>query len=50
MKCDNCKKEIKDFDTACKAKENDTCFCSLDCFTDYAHEYMGCEPLNEGEE
>ena len=44
--CENCKKEIKNRDTACYARETSVYLCSLDCLADYAHECLGCVPLN----
>ena len=45
MKCENCKKEIRDLDIACYARETNVELCSLDCLTNYAHEYLGCIPI-----
>ena len=50
MKCENCKKEIKNRDTACYSKAACVYLCSLDCLTDYAHEYLECVPLSYNEE
>ena len=47
MECENCKKKIVDLDIACYAKETHVYLCSLDCLTDYAHEYLSCEPIRE---
>lgn len=49
MKCVNCKKDIKNENTACYSKEVNEYFCSLDCLTNYAHEYLGCIPINQVE-
>lgn len=42
MKCGNCKKEIMKEENGCYSKEACKWFCSLDCFTDFAHEYLRC--------
>lgn len=46
-KCENCKKEIKNTDNGCYARESNVYICSLDCLTDYAHEYLGCVPIEK---
>lgn len=44
MKCGNCNKEIKNTDTACYSTQASIFLCSLDCLTDFAHEYLNCIP------
>ena len=45
--CINCRKVITDKDQACYSKEVCGYICSLDCLTNYAHEYLGCIPISE---
>jgi hypothetical protein len=45
--CINCKKNIVNKDTASYSLEINAYFCCLDCLTNYAHEYLMCEPLKE---
>lgn len=47
MKCEECGKQIKNKDTACYSKEVNVFFCSLDCLTNYAHEYLNCVPIEQ---
>ena len=47
VNCENCKKKIKEANTACYARESCVYLCSLDCLTDYAHEYLGCESVSQ---
>ena len=48
--CDNCKKKIKNLDTACYSKQENVFFCSLDCLTNWSHEYLGCIPIDWNED
>lgn len=47
MICGNCKKEIKELSTASYSKMMNEAFCSLDCFTNIAFEYLSCVSIHE---
>lgn len=47
MRCKNCRKKISNYDTVCYSKIVCEYFCSLDCFADFAHEYLHCVPIGD---
>lgn len=46
--CINCRGKVKNEDTACYSREANGFLCSLNCLTDYGHEYLSCVPFKEG--
>ena len=49
MKCKNCGREITNKDEACYSQHVNEAFCSLEHFTDFAHEYLRCIPIIDKE-
>lgn len=49
MNCKNCKKKIKDLNTACYSREVNEPFCSLECLTNFAYEYLSCIPIEKAQ-